>query len=291
MKLLSHITKRARALSMAAVFAVSAATGLAVATSADEVHAEEALAPAMGSIDVEEHLGLELDTSVTFKDHDGKDVSLADYLDGDRPILLTLNYYRCPVLCSVQLNELTETLKHLDWTAGDENFRIVTVSIDPRETPELANDKRASHLKALGRGDNVDWSFLTGDTLNIKSLAAQVGMGYAYDSEQDQYAHPAVLVFVSPQGKIVRYVYGLTTTPQDLKFGLMEAGEGKIGTTVDRIILSCFHYDSSIGRYGPFACGIMRLGGVLSVLVLGSVLLYYWRRERRQSVKAEAISS
>ncbi|MCA9715473.1 MAG: SCO family protein [Myxococcales bacterium] len=289
MSLVSHITRRVRALSMAAVFAVSAAVGLGL--SASEVRADEALAPAMGSIDVEEHLGLTIDTSVAFKDHEGKDVTLADYLDGERPVLLSLNYYRCPVLCSVQLNELTTTLSNLDWTAGDENFRIVTVSIDPRETPALAKEKRASHLKALGRGDDVDWSFLTGDVINIRSLAAQVGMGYAYDSEQDQYAHPAVLVFLSPEGKIARYVYGLTTTPQDLKFGLMEASEGKVGTTVDRIILSCFHYDSSIGRYGPFAFGIMRLGGVLSVLVLGSVLLYYWRRERRQGVKAEAISS
>jgi protein SCO1/2 len=156
----------------------------------------------------------------------------------------------------------------------------------------LATEKRASHLKALDRGDEVDWEFLTGDAMSIKALAAEVGMGYAYDAEQDQYAHPAVLVFLSPQGKIARYVYGLTITPQDLKFGLIEAGEGRVGSTVDKFILSCFHYDSSTGRYGPFAFGMMRLGGFLFVLIIGSALLFYWRRERRLGgIKSEAISS
>ncbi|HRI06510.1 MAG TPA: hypothetical protein PKW35_01770, partial [Nannocystaceae bacterium] len=121
--------------------------------------------------------------------------------------------------------------------------------------------------------------------LNIKLLAAQLGIGYAYDAEQDQYAHPAVVAFLSPEGKIVRYVYGLTYQPKDLKFGLMEASEGRVGTTVDRIILSCFHYDATIGRYGPFAFGLMRLGAVLTIFVLGIALLVFWRRERRQRSK------
>lgn len=270
---------------------IAATAALLVCSVPGSVRGEQPLDPAMGAIDVEEHLGLGLDKSLKFVDHNGNKVTIGDYFDDERPVLLTLNYYRCPVLCNVQLNELTNTLKELEWTAGDENFRIVTVSIDPREGTELASGKRNSHLKELGRGSDVDWAFLTGDAVNVKLLASQVGMSYAYDKNQDQYAHPAVIAFLSPDGRIMRYVYGLTTVPNDLKFGLIEAGEGKIGTTVDRLILSCFHYDSSLGRYGPFAFGIMRLGAAFTLLVIGSVLLIYWRKERAQGrVKSEASS-
>ncbi len=241
----------------------------------------QVLAPAMKGIDVDEHLGLEVDPSLRFVDHNGESVTLGDYLDGKRPVLLTMNYFRCPVLCNVQLNELTETLRGFEWTPGDNNFRVVTVSIDPRETAELAGRKRASHLKALDRGDAVDWAFLTGDALNIRLLAAQLGISYTYDPEQDQYAHPAVIAFLSPQGKIARYVYGLSYAANDLKFGLIEAGEGRVGSTLDRIILSCFHYDATLGRYGPFAFGLMRIAGAASVLLIGTALFVFWRRERR----------
>lgn len=235
----------------------------------------------MHSVDVDEHLGNEIDRGLQFTDHTGKAVTLADYFDGKRPVLLTMNYFRCPVLCNVQLNELTEALRLFDWTAGDEHFRIVTVSIDPREQAQLAGTKRANHLAVLGRGDAVDWAFLTGDALNIRLLAAQLGIQYAYDPEQDQYAHPAVVVFASPEGKIARYVYGLSYQTSDLKFGLIEASEGRVGSTLDRIILSCFHYDATLGRYGPFAFGLMRIAGALTVLLIGTALLIYWRRERR----------
>ena len=242
----------------------------------------EAMAPAMHSIDVDEHLGNIIDTSLRFVDHAGKAVTLADYFDGKRPVLVTMNYFRCPVLCNVQLNELTEALRTFDWVPGDEHFRVVTISIDPRETAELANTKRQNHLTALGKGD-ADWEFLTGDALSIRLLAAQLGIQYAYDPEQDQYAHPAVVVFASPDAKIVRYVYGLSYKSNDLKFGLIEASEGRVGSTLDRIILSCFHYDATLGRYGPFAFGLMRLAGMLTMLLIGTALAFYWRRERRQA--------
>ena len=245
------------------------------------------LAPAMHSIDVDEHLGNILDTSLAFTDHTGKAVKLADYFDGERPVLLTMNYFRCPVLCNVQLNELTEALRNFAWTPGDEHFRIVTVSIDPREQPMLASSKRKGHLDALGRGDDVDWEFLTGDALSIRLLAAQLGIQYAYDPEQDQYAHPAVVVFASPEAKVVRYVYGLSYHPNDLKFGLIEASEGRVGSTLDRIILSCFHYDATLGRYGPFAFGLMRVAGAFTVLLIGTALLVLRRRERPKHVPAE----
>lgn len=241
----------------------------------------------MHSVDVDEHLGNEIDRGLQFTDHTGKAVTLADYFDGKRPVLLTMNYFRCPVLCNVQLNELTEALRLFDWTAGDEHFRIVTVSIDPREQAQLAGTKRANHLAVLGRGDAVDWAFLTGDALNIRLLAAQLGIQYAYDPEQDQYAHPAVVVFASPEGKIARYVYGLSYQTSDLKFGLIEASEGRVGSTLDRIILSCFHYDATLGRYGPFAFGLMRVAGAFTVLLIGTALLVLRRRERPKHVPAE----
>lgn len=262
----------------------SVASARAAAPAAGQSGSNVVLAPAMHAIDVDEHLGLDVDRELRFVDHTGKSVTLGDYLDGERPVLVTMNYFRCPVLCNVQLNELTDALAQLEWTAGDENFRIVTVSIDPREDPALAAPKRANHLASLGRGDDVDWAFLTGDALNIRLLAAQLGISYVYDPEQDQYAHPAVVAFLSPEGKIARYVYGLTYAPRDLKFGLMEAAEGRVGSTIDRLILSCFHYDATLGRFGPFAFGLMRIAGAVTVLLIGTALLVYWRRERRATV-------
>lgn len=243
------------------------------------------LAPAATEIDVDELLGAELDLDLRFTNHEGESVRLGDYFDGERPVLITLNYYRCKTLCNLQLNSLTDTLTNFEWAPG-QNYRIVTVSIDPRESAELARDKRAAHLEALGRGE-VDWNFLVGDALQVRMLAAQLGVGYAYDAEQDQYAHPAVLMFVSPDGKLARYLYGLTYTPGDLKFALMEAAEGRVGSTMDKLILSCFHYDATIGKYGPFAMGIMRLGGALMVVIVGIPLVFAWRRERQKRLHFE----
>ena len=220
------------------------------------------LSPEANEIAVDEMLGGRLDMDLKFVDHDGNLVTLGDYFDGEHPVLITLNYFRCPTLCSLQLNGLTRTLDQFDWRPGEE-YRIVTVSIDPREGPELAAKKRASHLEELGVDDDFDWNFLTGEALQIHMLAAQLGIGYAYDAEQDQYAHPAVLMFASPEGKVARYLYGLEYQPSDVKFALMEASAGRVGSPVDKLILSCFHYDATLGEYGPFAMGIMRLGGAL----------------------------
>jgi protein SCO1/2 len=251
------------------------------------------LSPEANEVAVDEMLGGELDMDLRFTDHLGNEVRLGEFFDGDRPVLITLNYYRCPTLCNLQLNSLTRTLEGFaesrDWQPG-EQYRIVTVSIDPREGPELAAKKRATHLDALGQGD-VDWNFLTGDALQVRMLAASLGIGYAYDAEQDQYAHPAVLMFVSPEGKVARYLYGLEYQPTDVKFALMEAAEGRVGSPVDKLILSCFHYDASLGEYGPFAMGIMRLGGAVMVLIVGIPMAFIWRRERRRRLAMGSTSS
>jgi protein SCO1/2 len=254
------------------------------------------MSPEANEVAVDEMLNGELDMDLRFVDHDGNEVRLGDYFDGERPVLITLNYYRCPTLCNLQLNSLTRTLEGFsetsEWLPGNQ-YRIVTVSIDPREGPELAAKKRQTHLDALGvhpdHGE-VDWNFLTGDALQVRMLAASLGIGYAYDAEQDQYAHPAVLMFVSPEGKVARYLYGLEYQPSDVKFALMEAADGRVGSPVDKLILSCFHYDATLGEYGPFAMGIMRLGGVAIVLIVGIPMALIWRRERRRRLAASSSS-
>lgn len=242
----------------------------------------EFLTPEVAEVAVDEHLGDFLDGELHFVDHLGKRRALSEYFDGETPILLTLNYYRCPGICNIQLNEVTKSLRHMEWTAGDGNFRVLTFSIDPTEKPELAKAKRANILEELERGQDVDWSFMTGDALNIQLLSAQLGVSYAYDREKDQYAHPPVIMFISPKGKIARYIYGLSYSASDIKFALMESSEGRIGSTVDRILLSCFHYDAAAGKYGPEAFGIMRLAAAAMVLLVGFFLLFAWRREKRR---------
>lgn len=261
-----------------------------------ESRTNQLLSPEANEVAVDEMLGGQLDMDLRFVDHRGNEVRLGDYFDGDRPVLITLNYYRCPTLCNLQLNSLTRTLEGFaesrEWQPG-EQYRIVTVSIDPREGPELARDKRSTHLQALGVDpqSDYDWNFLTGDALQVRMLAAALGIGYAYDAEQDQYAHPAVLMFASPDGKVARYLYGLEYQPTDVKFALMEAAEGRVGSPVDKLILSCFHYDASLGEYGPFAMGIMRLGGAAMVLIVGIPMAFVWRRERRRRLAASSNSS
>lgn len=233
---------------------------------------------AMQAITVQERLGASIDPELRFRDHQGQDVRLGDLLQGDKPVLLTLNYYGCATLCSIQLNGVVAGLRELDWTAGDE-FRIVTVSIDPDDDVELARTKRLAYLDSYGRGESVDWHFLVGEQSQIEALAAQVGFGYRYDPVQDQYAHAAAVMLLAPDATVARYLYGVQYSARDLRFGLMEAAAGRVGSVADRLILSCFHYDAALGRYGVFAQGIMRLGGAVGVLVLASLGIVLWRQE------------
>jgi protein SCO1/2 len=252
-----------------------------IASGGPLARAEERLPRKLEGVTVEEKLGVHLDRELRFRDQSGRERALGSFLEDGKPVLLTLNYYRCKMLCSLQLNALTAGLRGLSWTAGD-RFRVVTVSIDHRESPKLAAEKRAAHLRVLGRGESVDWSFLVGDERTVRRLAESVGFGYRYDKDTDQFAHPAAIMFLSPAGKVSRYLYGIEYAPRDLKFALIEAAEGRVGSVADRLILSCFHYDSSSGRYGPFAFGIMRLGGVLTLVLLGGFLALHWRREVRR---------
>lgn len=241
-------------------------------------HAAEPLPAELEGVDVVEHLGEPIDLDLEFTDHTGATVRLGDLVRGDVPVLFTLNYYGCPMLCGLQLNALNDALKELDWAPG-QNFRVVTLSFDPDETWGLAEAKRQSHLEELGRGD-VDWTFLVGSEANIAALAEQFGYGFRYVETQDEYAHPAVAMFLSPDGRIMRYLYGLSYVPRDIRLALLEAAEGKVGTTIDHLILSCFVYDAEAGSYVQDAFFLMRMGGAVTVLVMGIFLTILWRRDR-----------
>lgn len=244
--------------------------------------AAERLPAQLEGVTVRERLGRSAALDARFRDHDGRRVQLRDYLDAGKPVLLTLNYYRCRTLCSLQLNALTRGLRDLGWPPG-EQFRIVTISINPTEGPELAREKRQSYLNALGMAPDADWSFLTGARTEIDKVARSVGFSYRYLPDEQQYAHPAVIFFITPTGTIARYLYGLAFPAQQIKFALVDASHGRVGSTVDKLILSCFHYDDTTGAYGPFALGIMRLGGAITAALVAAMLLVFWRRERRRA--------
>lgn len=232
-------------------------------------------------VDVDEQLGDVLPLQLEFVDHEGTAVALGDYFRDGVPVILTMNYFRCPMLCGLQLNGLTSALSELEWTPG-ERFRLVTVSINPEEGPELAAAKRANHLEMLGRGEDVDWAFLTGDAEAIDQLAEAIGYQYRYVASTGEYAHPAALTFVSPEGVITRYLNGLSYEAFDMRMALLEASEGRIGSPVDQIFLGCFIYDPVTGGYVRNAWMFMRIGGALTVLVLGTFLGVLWLRERRR---------
>jgi protein SCO1/2 len=234
------------------------------------------------AVDVVEKLDKRLPLDLEFTEESGKKVRLGQYFDGKTPVILTLNYSNCPMLCSLQLTAVVDGLKQVEWTAGKE-YRIVTVLIDPTETPETARKTRARYLVQYGRPDaGKGWHFLTGSEANVRAFAAGIGFKYAYNEKREEYVHPAAIALATPDARVARYLYGLEYNPKTLRLSLVEASDGKIGTTVDRLLLYCFHYDSSEGRYAPVARNIMRVGGAFAVVALGGFLTLLWRAELRK---------
>jgi protein SCO1/2 len=223
-----------------------------------------------------------------FRDENGDTVTLGQFFDGERPVILTLNYYRCPMLCGLMLNGMVDGLEQMKWTAGNE-FEIVTVSINPLETPALAREKKQNYLKRYDRPSAASgWHFLTGNEPEIQRLAETVGFSYKYDPEQQQYAHPAVMFVCTPDGHVSRYLYGIEYPPKRLKLALLEASEGEIGSTLDQIVLYCYHYDPSNRRYSPVAMNIMRVGGGAAASVLAVALGLFWLAEWRKRKKKDS---
>jgi protein SCO1/2 len=249
--------------------------------------AQPSIMPAeLEGVDVSEQLDKSLPLDAYFRDHNGKVVHLRDYFDGKRPVALTLAYHSCKVVCSMVLAGALESFKQQPWTLGQE-FRALTISIDPRETVASAAKKRKQMLALYGKAA-AGWDFLVGDETNIARVAKAVGFKYRYDMRQDQYAHPAVLMLAKPNGEMARYLHGLEFAKNDVRVGLLEASQGRSISTVEKAILYCYTYDPIGAKYVVVARNVMKLAGALTVLILGGFLLLMWRREARMRRAAQS---
>lgn len=270
-----------RAIAAVCALLGAALVGLAPAAAQLNINPKE-----MEGVQIVEHLGEKLPLDLTFRDETGAPVRLGQYFGGERPVLVTLVYFNCPMLCNLVLNGAIEGLRGVDFTPG-EDFEIVTVSIDHREGPELATAKKKNYLEQYGRpGAEKGWHFLTGDAEQIRALADAIGFGYRYDPDRMEYAHGAAIFFASPEGKLTRYLYGIQHEPKQLHLALVEAGQGKIGSAVDRFMLRCYMYNPDSREYAFYIWGAMRLGGLLTIILISTMLLIFWRRERRQNYGA-----
>jgi protein SCO1/2 len=241
--------------------------------------------PQVRGVDVEEHLGELVSLEAQFTDASGKPVRLRDVLPRTRPVLLTLVYYNCPLLCNLVINEQIRTMRELGLQLG-KDYEAVTVSIDPKDTPAQSLERRRRHLQSMGLPETAPWHFLTGTEENIQQLAGTVGFKYAYDADTKQYVHPAVVHVLTPEGSISRYLYGTSFRPQDMKLALLEAAGGRVGTSFDRIVLTCFKYDTATRRYGFYIFGFLRIGALMVFAALATMLAYYWRRELKKGAAA-----
>lgn len=244
------------------------------------------LPPELQGVRIEEHLGRKIPLDLTFRDEEGREVRLGDFFGHGRPVILTLVYYECPMLCNLVLSGLVQALEEIDWTPGRE-FEIVTVSFNPRETSALARLKKRNYLEAYGRPQaEKGWHFLTGEEPAIEKLTQAVGFGYRWNEERKEYAHQAAIFLLAPDGKITRYLYGVLYEPRTLRLSLVEAAGGRIGSTLDRVVLYCFHYDASEGRYTPVVMNFVRAGAGLVVVLLALLLGSLWLRERARRGRA-----
>lgn len=233
-----------------------------------------------GNVSIAQKLNTQVPLDLQFRDETGKVVRLGDYFGKGRPVLLNFVYYRCPMLCPMVLEGTTTSLTHLKFDIGKQ-FDVVTVSIDPRDKVEDAAKLKEKYIRRYGRLDSANgWHFLTAHESAIKKLASSVGFQYAYDSRTDQFAHGAALLILTPEGKTSRYFYGFEYKPRDLRMAIVEASEGKIGNAVDQLLLLCFHYDPTTGKYSRNAMMFARAGGITTVFALGGFIFVLIRKER-----------
>lgn len=229
-------------------------------------------------VGLDQKLGSSIPLDLTFRDEHGQTAALGQFF-GAKPVILTLVYYQCPMLCTEVLNGVLRSTKELSLEIG-KDFSIVTVSIDPSERPVLAEVKHEVYSGLYGRRGAVQgWHFLTGDEAQIKALAQAVGFRYAYDSASGQFAHPSGIIVLTPAGKLARYFYGISYPARDLRLGLVEASQNKIGSPIDQILLYCYHYDAATGKYGLLISRVIKAAGALTVLSLGLVIAILFRRE------------
>lgn len=235
-------------------------------------------------IGVNEKLGGYIPLELTFRDEQGNLVKLRNFFQDGKPTILTLNYYECPLLCTYVLNGVLDVVNKLDSLSLGRDFRIVTVSFNPLETPELARKKGSNYLKALKnvQPSQRDWHFLTGDEENISRLTQAVGFRYKKDG--DQFAHPSAIAVLTPRGEISRYFYGIQYQQKDLRLALLEASDGKIGSSnvLNQILLYCYHFDPVGRKYALQALNVVKAGGVVTLLFLGVFFTYLWKNEKKR---------
>ena len=233
-------------------------------------------------VGIEQRLDAQLPLELAFRDESGREVGLSEFF-GHRPVVLSLVYYNCPMLCGEVLNGMASVFSVLKFDIG-KDFDVITVSFDPRETPDLARGKKRIFMERYGRpGAEQGWHFLTGSKESIDALTRATGFNYAWDEQSQQFAHAAAIMVATPSGKISKYFYGVEYAPKDLRFGLIQASENRIGTVVDQVLLYCYHYDPRTGKYGAIISHVMQLAGVATILILGGLLIVMFRSEPQSS--------
>jgi protein SCO1/2 len=241
--------------------------------------------PGLKNVGIEQHLNDQIPSDLIFRDEAGKSVRLGDYFGG-KPLILNLVYYQCPMLCGEVLSGLESALRVLKFDVGKE-FDILTVSFDPRETPEMASAKKAEFLKRYGRAGAAEgWHFLTGPQSSITALAKAAGFDYEYDPKTGQFAHATAIMVLTPEGKIAQYYYGVEFAPKDLRLGLVQASQNKIGSVVDEVLLYCYHYNPDTGKYSAIVSRILKIAAGTTIFILGTFLIVMFRlgsvSERKQ---------
>jgi protein SCO1 len=240
---------------------------------------DKGLPRALDNVGIDQKLDQQVPLDLVFRDETGREVRLGEYFNHGRPVIISLVYYECPMLCNEVLNGLAGALRTLSFDAGKE-FDVVTVSFDARETPQLAAAKKDAYMARYNRaGAQQGWHFLTGEQKSIDALASAVGFRYEYDTATKQFAHAGGIMLATPGGRLARYFYGIEYAPRELRLGIIEASENKIGSPVDQLLLYCFHYDPATGKYGLAILNIVRLAGVLTVAGIIALVLLLKRRQ------------
>jgi protein SCO1/2 len=252
--------------------------------SAPLLQAHDGRPAALQSVDLEQKLGAPVPLDAEFRDEAGRTVQLKDYF-GRRPVILSLVYYNCEDLCPLVLEGLVRSLRPLAFNIGDQ-FDVLTLSFDSRDTPALAAAKKHDAIKQYARPGAADgWHFLTGDETAIRRLAEAVGFRYSYERDKDRFGHAAGIILLTPAGKVARYFYGIEFSPRDLRLGLIEASANKIGSPIDQLLLFCYHYDPATGNYSLLITNIIRLAAAATVLALVAFIVLMLRRERNRRLR------
>ena len=240
-----------------------------------------AVPSALQEVGFDQNLNQMLPLDAEFKDEHGRSIRIGEYF-GRRPVVLAFVYYGCPMLCLQSLNSLASTLGVMAETPGDA-FEVVSISIDPRETPSMALEKKRHYVERSGKPAIAGgWHYLTGTDENIKRMANAAGFRYVWDERTQQYAHPAGIVIATPRGNVSRYLFGIDYGPRDLRLAVLDASEGKVSSILAKALLYCYHYDLSTGRYSLAIMRVVQVGGAATVFSLGTLIFVWTRRERRQ---------